>query len=667
MAVVKNRLLLMLYLLDNSDQPLQARQLAAMAGVSERTVKNDMAELRELAQARGVEILTRKGKGYLLQVLDHAVYDPVREQLQIRFSTMNYTKSEIVGRTNDILRRLIVAPRYLTFDAISDQLFLSRRTLQAQLREVRQCLEAFGLTLQSRPKYGVKVTGEEFQRRLCMLELYEIHYYKAVSFLNYDEYVQYFDVDEEERNEIRHIFLRVLRESGIAISDTYTNRIAWYLVLARNRIKAGFAVSMDEAKMTYLRSFDEAQIAIRIVAALQAAYSGFELPEEEVLAIAVILLCWNDPIDSPQLPQRYPGCYQLACELADKIAQGLKTSWGVDFAALPDYGRVMIPSLIPLLFCDSLNFRYLVLGSHVDNNGIRYSPVCEALAVSAAQILETHLSVPVTDMDVNMLAVRFFTLIDAVPYPYKKRRVLICSRNGQVASEIIRSRLLRRFRKRWFETVDIYEFYEVRGLDQSQYDCLLLNFPSYSYRYTIPYMVINQIPEAREFNQFFNTVIMDGYQLQPLLDQFDWDTASFYPEFEYDGKEAFIHLISYKYGRDYYAVQKMEEELTRVRDFRVVHQTVIIVQSRQYTRRNSFEIYRLSKPGVWEKKEIRYLIYITADFAAGLQSLRFLDQAAHQLAVDQENIEALLEKQDLSLLIDAVKRCLQAGGGMFEV
>ena len=52
---------------------------------------------------------------------------------------------------------------------------------------------------------------------------------------------------------------------------------------------------------------------------------------------------------------------------------------------------------------------------------------------------------PVTDMDVNMLAVRFFTLIDAVPYPYKKRRVLICSRNGQVASEIIRSRLLLAF------------------------------------------------------------------------------------------------------------------------------------------------------------------------------------------------------------------------------
>ena len=94
-----------------------------MAGVSERTVKNDMAELRELAMASGVEILTRKGKGYQLQVLEPRLYEPVREQLQIRFSTMNYTKSETVTRTNDIGRRLIVAQNYLTFDAISDQLF----------------------------------------------------------------------------------------------------------------------------------------------------------------------------------------------------------------------------------------------------------------------------------------------------------------------------------------------------------------------------------------------------------------------------------------------------------------------------------------------------------------------------------------------------------------
>ena len=666
MAVAKNRLLLMLYLLDNSDQPLKARQLAAMAGVSERTVKNDMAELRELAMASGVEILTRKGKGYQLQVLEPQLYEPVREQLQIRFSTMNYTKSETVTRTNDIVRRLIVAQNYLTFDAISDQLFLSRRTLQSQLRDVRQCLEAFGLTLRSRPKYGVKVIGDEFQRRLCMLELYEIHYYKAISFLNYDEYVQYFDVDDTERNDIRHIFLRVLRESGIALSDTYTNRIAWYLVLMRNRIQAGFTITMEEAKMAYLRTFEEAQIAADIVAALQASYTGFDLPEAEVLALETILLCWNDPLDSPQLSQRYPRCFELAKELAGKIAEGLKTSWGVDFAALPDYDRLMIPGLIPLLFCDSLNFRYPILGSHVDNNGIRYSPVSEALAVSAAQILEKQLDVPIPDMEINMLAVRFFALIDGVPYPYKKRRVLICSRNGRVASEIIRNRLFRRFRDRWFETVDIYEFYEVRGLNQEDYDCLLLNFPSYSYRYTIPYLVINQIPDSGELNQFFNQVVMDGYQLQPILDQFGWDTASFYPEFLYDGKEAFIHLISYKNGRDYYAVQKMEEELTRVRDFRVVHQTVIIVQSRQYTRRNSFEIYRLAKPGAWEKKEIRYLIYVTADFASGLQSLRFLEQAAHQLAVNQQEIDDLLKTQDLSLLINTVKLCLQAGGNLID-
>ena len=114
-------------------------------------------------------------------------------------------------------------------------------------------------------------------------------------------------------------------------------------------------------------------------------------------------------------------------------------------------------------------------------------------------------------------------------------------------------------------------------------------------------------------------------------------------------------------------MQKMEEELTRVRDFRVVHQTVIIIQSRQYTRCNSFEIYRLAKPGAWEKKEIRYLIYVTTDFASGLQSLRFLEQVAHQLAVNQQEIDNLLKTQDLSLLISTVKLCLQAGGDVIDL
>lgn len=35
-----------------------------------------MAELRELAMASGVEILTRKGKGYQLQVLEPQLYEP---------------------------------------------------------------------------------------------------------------------------------------------------------------------------------------------------------------------------------------------------------------------------------------------------------------------------------------------------------------------------------------------------------------------------------------------------------------------------------------------------------------------------------------------------------------------------------------------------------------
>ena len=57
---------------------------------------------------------------------------------------------------------------------------------------------------------------------------------------------------------------------------------------------------------------------------------------------------------------------------------------------------------------------------------------------------------------------------------------------------------------------------------------------------------------------------------------------------------------------------------------------------------------------------------MTADFASGLQSLRFLEQAAHQLAVNQQDIDDLLKTQDLSLLVNTVKLCLQAGGNLID-
>ncbi len=661
MAIAKNRLLMMLYLLSNSEDPLKAQNLAVMTGVSVRTVKNDMNELRSLALASGAEIITRKGRGYQLKVRNQEVYQPVLEQLQIRFHNTGHEQSEMLIRTNDIARCLVAANDYMTLDEVADQLYLSRRTLQAEFREVRRTLEQFGLKLQTRPRYGVKVDGDEFQRRLCMLELYENHYYKAMSFLNYNEYAQNFDADDQERNDIRHIFLRVLRESGNTIRDIYTNRIAWYLILMRNRIRSGHSVMLPARKACFLKSFGEYHIAQRCLQELAAAYSGFEVEESEVLALEIILLCWNDLLESDDLQPRYSQATQRAGELAVRICESLRESWGIDFTTLPECMPALRPLLVPMLFCDALDFRYQIHGVHVDSNGIRYSPLCCSLALDAIRVLQQSMQVPLTEMDVNALAVAFYYLLDKVPFHYRKRRILICSRNGRMASEIIRQQILRRYHHDYFESIDIYEFYEVRGLDQSRYDYLLLNYPTYSYHYTIPFMFINQIPDVHEYNNFFNTAVMDGYQLQSLLDGFHWDCSNFYPEFNYDGREAFIHLISLKNGRDYYSSQKMEEELSCYHDIRIVNQSLVIFQSREYTRANSFEIYRLPKMEPWESKPVRYLIYITADFAAGLESVRFLELAIGQLIADPQQIDQLLDKRDLSLLIQMTKHSLRKG------
>lgn len=47
-------------------------------------------------------------------------------------------------------------------------LYVSRTSLSGDLHGVESTLNQFGLTLERRPRYGLKVEGSEMARRLCL-------------------------------------------------------------------------------------------------------------------------------------------------------------------------------------------------------------------------------------------------------------------------------------------------------------------------------------------------------------------------------------------------------------------------------------------------------------------------------------------------------------------
>lgn len=68
----------------------------------------------------------------------------------------------------------------------------------------------------------------------------------------------------------------------------------------------------------------------------------------------------------------------------------------------------------------------------------------------------------VSEFNRQFLALTIFGIIDGIPYSYKKRRLLICARNGKRSGQIIAENIKRQLGTWWIETIDIKPLYEAR-------------------------------------------------------------------------------------------------------------------------------------------------------------------------------------------------------------
>ena len=169
MANEKKRILQLFYILTQQDDYIRSYELAEKVSVTERTIKNDIAELEAFAKASGADLIAKKGKGYVLKVFDEEKFSPVKIQLAIHFSAIGGTPRAQNDRTNDILRRIIVEKRYLTIEDIADELYLTKSSIREELKEVNFLLNKFNLRLKKRSEEVPMVIGIEFDSRMLIM------------------------------------------------------------------------------------------------------------------------------------------------------------------------------------------------------------------------------------------------------------------------------------------------------------------------------------------------------------------------------------------------------------------------------------------------------------------------------------------------------------------
>lgn len=165
MRFPNQRLAQLFTLLQNETLPQD--ELAQRLSVSTRTVRADITALNELLMNYGAQFVLARGSGYQLKIDDPSRYQTLEESAP----KPQHIPRTAQDRIHFLLVRFLTSAFSIKLEDLADEWFVSRATLQGDMVEVRERFQRYQLTLETRPRHGMKLFGSEVSVRACLTDL----------------------------------------------------------------------------------------------------------------------------------------------------------------------------------------------------------------------------------------------------------------------------------------------------------------------------------------------------------------------------------------------------------------------------------------------------------------------------------------------------------------
>jgi transcriptional antiterminator len=227
------------------NETLLQDELARRLSVSTRTVRADITALNALMVGHGAQFVLNRGAGYQLNIADPALY----EELQQQPSRQLRIPRNSPERVHYLVVRFLTSAFSLKLEDLAEEWFVSRATLQSDMAEVRDWLARYNLTIETRPRHGMKLFGSEMSVRACLTDLlWKLTQEDCENPLLTEEVLNA-GVPEQLAAELHNCFTRC----RIRLTDEGEQFIRLYCAVAVRRISEGYplpefsADNVDEA------------------------------------------------------------------------------------------------------------------------------------------------------------------------------------------------------------------------------------------------------------------------------------------------------------------------------------------------------------------------------------------------------------------------------------
>lgn len=437
-------------LIENKYHYITSQKIAKILEFSERTIRNQIKELKILVRKNGGEIISKQGHGIQLFIVNEFAFNCFLNKNSIPKIIVE-KGTDIDGtldRQNYILNKLLLEEKQLLVDELSDKLFVSRSTLSKDISVIKDLLERYRLSIISKPNKGIYVVGDEKDKRHFI-----INYFFGNNYLySIQKYVggsTFFD--QISFAEITIVILDECRDANLKLSDFIIQNLVIHIALSIQRIKSGFLLADLEIPSS-VETSTEYLVAKRITCRLQKKFQ-VNLPEQEIRYLGLHLVA--KAISNEGLLLKSNGSASLKKELCT-VLNMIGKDLGYPLADDQQLMNGILTHLYPLQIRLEKGFSIEnPLMTSIQNDYCKTFEITKKY-LKQISILEQY---NVSDDEWAYLTLHMIAAIEKQK-DKKKIQVLIICATGVGSAQLLKNRIVKELGKH-ISIVDVIGYYEI--------------------------------------------------------------------------------------------------------------------------------------------------------------------------------------------------------------
>lgn len=608
----------------STEEAITSENLGIRLQLSSRTVRNELKELKDVLEREGAHLVSKTNLGYMLHIEDEEKYQDFLKTLE-NTDTVPESPEERIQYLLEIL--LENGETYIKIDELADQLYVSKSSLTSNLKEVRRFLKTCNLQLVTRPGYGIRIEGEEFNLRHCLAVC------TGDQIKKHDQ--------KQKLKTIAECIEKGIEGSDFRLSEISYQNLVVHIYIALMRSKDGGHVPLRGSQLESITKEVEFVYAQNIARFLENAFS-VRLSREETGYIAVHLAgkrmigsmkhSGNLVIDDE--------IYTIVNQMLDVIYENYNIDFHDDLELLMFLAAHMVPFSVRMQY--GMNLKNPLLQEIKSHYSMAYM-----IAVTACEILEKHFQKHISDDEIGYFALPISLAMERNQTEIAKKNIVVVCSTGRGSAQLLVHRLKSEFGK-YLDQIDICDVIELKNFDFAKTDYVITTVP-------IPFSVNRPILQIKLFleNADVNALHSLFLESRNSIVRKYFHPELFIGELEaYNKQEVITAMVdqiqSKKEIPDDFLDAVFEREQMAVTEFG--NMVAIPHPNRALTDETFVCVAVLKTPIYWEQQKVQFVLLLSLQ-KGGDTNMQYLSSVMSKLLFSREYINEMIKNPTFDTLL----------------